>query len=203
VDLNPETRNSLLIELRDPANQQAWQEFTDIYRPLVYRLARMRGLQHADADDLSQQVLLSVAGAIGRWESDPQRARFRTWLKRVADNAITNALTRMKPDQGTGRTSVAIRLHAEPVANGPSSELLCIEYQREVFQWAARQIKDEFRRNTWDAFWLTSVEGVDINEVADQLNKSRGAIYIARSRVIRRLNEKVQSFDDVELGETK
>ncbi|HJN10352.1 MAG: hypothetical protein QGG09_11400 [Pirellulaceae bacterium] len=49
----PETRNSLLLKVRDPADADAWIEFAAIYRPVIYRLARRRGLQDADAEDLA------------------------------------------------------------------------------------------------------------------------------------------------------
>jgi len=65
-----ETRESLLIRLRDPQCDTAWQEFSAIYRPMVYRLARHSGLQDSDAEDVTQRVLLSVSGAIGEWRKD-------------------------------------------------------------------------------------------------------------------------------------
>ena len=61
--------------------------------PVVYRLALRKGLQHADAEDLAQQVLTAVSKAIDRWQTDPTRAKFRTWLHRIAQNAIINALS--------------------------------------------------------------------------------------------------------------
>lgn len=189
----PETRPSLLIRVRDASDHQAWYEFTEIYRPVIYRLARARGMQHADAEDLAQQVLLAVANSIGRWEENSRRARFRTWLRRVANNAIINALTRGVPDRAEGGSD---RLIEQPVPEGPDSDLLRIEYRREVFRWAARQIRGEFQTATWDAFWLTAVEGCDVNEVARTLEKSRGAVYAAKSRVMRRLREKIKEFEE-------
>ena len=203
MNQDPETRHSLLIEIQDPTNQSAWDEFTTIYRPLVYRIARIQGLQHADAEDLAQQVLVSVAGAIHRWESDPQRARFRTWLKRVADNATINALTRTNPDRGSGDTGTLMRLKIEPSSEGPSSDLLKIEYRREVFRWAANEVRKEFRSESWEAFWLSSVKALPIKEVALSLGKTAGAVYVARSRIIRRLQEKIQEFDEAMSHELK
>ncbi len=78
---------------------------------------------------------------------------------------------------------------------GPNSDLLRLEYRREVFRWAARQVRKEFHQATWDAFWLTAVEGGTVEVVAEELAKSRGAIYAARSRVIRRIQEKVTEHE--------
>jgi RNA polymerase sigma-70 factor (ECF subfamily) len=189
----PETSESLLVRVRDASDQEAWFEFAEVYRPVIYRLARVRGMQHADAEDLAQQVLMAVSGAIGRWEQDPQRARFRTWLRRVAHNAIINAITRGGPDRAAGGTDM---LTEHPTPEGPDSDLLRTEYRREVFRWAARQIRDEFQTATWDAFWLTAVEGQDAEAVAQMLGKNVGAIYAAKSRIMRRLREKIGEFEE-------
>jgi RNA polymerase sigma-70 factor (ECF subfamily) len=65
-----------------------------------------------------------------------------------------------------------------------------------VFRWAADQIRQEFRPATWDAFWLTAIENQSVEQTAQQLGLSCGTIYAARSRIMRRLKEKVYEFDD-------
>ncbi len=102
----PETRDSLILQVKDPENQEAWEEFAQIYRPVIRRIAIARGLQDADAQDLAQHVLVAVAGAIGRWEKTNPSTRFRHWLRRIARNAIINALTRRPLDQAAGGTSL-------------------------------------------------------------------------------------------------
>ena len=84
----PKTRASLILRLRSPEDAAAWQEFVDIYQPLVYRLARARGLQDADAFDTTQEVLTRVAGAINRWDPDPERGSFRGWISRITRNLV-------------------------------------------------------------------------------------------------------------------
>ncbi len=195
MNSTPETRPSLLIRIRDPADQAAWNEFVEIYRPLILRLARYKGMQDADADDVAQQVLAAVATAVQQRKHDPQRAKFRTWLGRVANNAILNGLTRRKPDRGSGDSALLALLNAHKSHSGPDSDLLRLEYRREVFRWAARQVRKEFHQTTWDAFWLTAVEGHTVETVAQQLAKNQGAIYAARSRVTRRIQEKVTEYD--------
>jgi RNA polymerase sigma-70 factor (ECF subfamily) len=191
----PETRASLIVRLRDRSDQEAWGEFVVIYRPVVYRLARRKGLQHADAEDLAQQVLSAVANAVDRWEPDERRGRFRTWLYRIAHNLILNALTRRAPDRAAGTGTADDVLAAWPAGDGPASDLVRTEYRREVFNWAARQIRDEFQADTWDAFWRTAVEGRPIADVAATLGKTAGGIYAARGRVMRRLREKVSEWE--------
>ncbi len=195
MNSTPETRASLLIRVRDPADQAAWHEFVEIYRPVILRLARQKGMQDADAEDVAQQVLVSIARAVEQREHDPRRAKFRTWLGRVAHNAILNALTRKKPDRGSGDSALLAVLTQHESHTGADSDLLRLEHRREVFRWAARQVRKEFHQTTWDAFWQTAVECRAVDDVAEELAKNRGAIYAARSRVMRRIQEKVTEYE--------
>jgi RNA polymerase sigma factor (sigma-70 family) len=195
MTLPPDTRASLLLRVRDPADQAAWHEFVEIYWPVIHRLARLKGMQSADADDIAQQVLVAVSKAVEKREHDSKRARFRTWLDRVARNAILNALTRGKPDRAAGGLDANQLLEQHARADGPDSDLLRLECRREVFRWAARQIREEFQDATWEAFWQTAIEGRDCDAVANELKKSTGSIYMARSRVMKRLQEKVAEYE--------
>jgi len=191
----PDTRLSLLARLHDPSDQEAWREFVEIYRPVILRFAQRKGMQAADGDDIAQVVLTAIAKAVERRKHDPQRARFRTWLRRVANNAILNALTRRRPDRGSGDSAVQSLLDQHASDQGPESDLLQLEYRREVFRWAGRQVRKEFRQDTWDAFLLTSIEGRPVDAVAKELDKNPGAIYAARSRIMRRIQEKVAEYE--------
>ena len=191
----PETRPSLLIRVRDPADSAAWQEFVEVYRPVILRFAQLKGIQAVDAEDIAQEVLVAVAKAVEQREHDPKRAKFRTWLRRVANNIILDALTRGKPDCVTGDSSLQAILAQKESRNGPDSDLLRLEYRREVFHWAARQVRKEFREETWIAFWQTAVEERSVEDVARELGKGLGAIYTARSRVIRRIQKKVTEHE--------
>ncbi len=120
----PATRQTLIVKLRDPADAAAWREFAAIYRPLVYRLARRRGLQDADAHDLCQEVFGAVARSIGRYDPDPSRGSFRGWLSRIARNLLINALTRPAHRlRGSGSTSVREALESHP-ADDPSASAI-------------------------------------------------------------------------------
>lgn len=189
----PETRPSLLLRLRDAANQQAWSEFLEIYQPLIQRLVRQRGLQEADACEVTQEVLIAVSGAIGRWETDASRGSFRGWLATIARNLVVNFLIRQsRHPRGTGDSDFARWLDDIPAADCGESQLFDLERRRQVFLWATEEIESEFRSDTWRAFWETSVVGRAVSEVASELKMSAGAVYVARSRVMKRLREKVE-----------
>src|SRR6516162_10117143 len=102
----PPTRASLLVRLRDPQDEAAWAQFVDLYGPLIYGYARKQGLQDADAADLSQEVLGSVAGAVGRLEYDPARGAFRNWLFTIVRRKLST-WRRGRRNDPTGRIDVA------------------------------------------------------------------------------------------------
>jgi RNA polymerase sigma factor (sigma-70 family) len=196
----PATRRSLIVKLRDPADNAAWHEFVTLYEPLVYRLARHKGLQDADANDLCQEVFRAVSQAIADWDPDPVRGRFRGWLSRIARNLLINFLTR-RPHQlrGSGATSVQGLLEAQPAPDPSATAFFEAEYRKRLFQWAADEVKNEFTPATWTAFWRTAIEGRSPKDVATGLGISAGAVYIARSRVIARLRQRVEERSDGEI----
>jgi len=194
----PETRNSLLLKVRNPADADAWEEFAAIYRPAIYRLARRRGLQDADAEDLAQRVLVSVSAAIRTWEKDERRGTFRAWLLRIARNAIINALTRKPRDAAVGGIDLSEQLDAHSPEHSAINELIEDEHRRAVFRWAAAEVRAEFHHTTWLAFQLTAVDGMSVDDAAAELGKSTGSVYAARSRVMRRLKAKVLEFQSDE-----
>ncbi|HEX4071044.1 MAG TPA: sigma-70 family RNA polymerase sigma factor [Planctomycetaceae bacterium] len=193
----PDTRASLIIRLSDADNEEAWDEFVRLYQPVVYRLARRRGFQHADAEELVQEVMLAVARAAEGWVPDPQRGRFRTWLHRIARNLMVNFLTRRKHQVwGTGKSDVQQMLEAQSDAQSAVTQMFEVEYRRETFRWAASQVQREVKENTWRAFWLSTIDDLPAAEVARQLKISVGSVYIARSRVMARLRQLVKSATD-------
>lgn len=192
----PETRNSLILRLPDQRDVEAWDRFVSIYEPLVYRLARAKGFQDADAREVVQEVLIAVSGAVGRWKPDAARGRFRDWLFRIARNLMINFMTRRHHRSiGHGDAAIAELLENQIDLACEESTTFDLEYRREIFRWAAERVRNHVKPKTWQAFWLTSVESRSVQDVADELHMSVGAIHIARSRVLGRLRETVQTFE--------
>lgn len=189
------TRVSLLVRLRDGTNHDAWQEFARLYSPVIYGFARKRGLQDADAADLMQEVMRSVSSAIGRLEYDRSAGTFRGWLFTITRNKVFNFLSarRIRP-QASGDTTTNRLLASQPAAS-EESDAWELEYQRRVASLALERIKSAFQEKTWRAFTLTAIDGIAAAEAASQTGLSPGAVYVAKSRVLARLKEEVESIE--------
>jgi RNA polymerase sigma factor (sigma-70 family) len=194
----PITRPSLLVRIRDSQDEAAWDQFVEIYAPLVYGFCRRRGLQDADAADMTQEVLHSVSRAAKDLDYDPARGSFRSWLFTVVRNKVSTFLSRRKPaDHGGGGTDAYNVLCEQPEADQATQAAQWDrEYDRQLFAWAAAQIRGAFAESTWKAFWLTAVEGKSGKEAARELGLSVAAVYLAKGRVMTRLKEQVQQVHE-------
>lgn len=190
------TRPTLLLRMRDAADQQAWSEFVEIYGPLIRHFARRRGLQDADAADLSQDVLHTVASHIGRMDYDPHRGRFRGWLFTITRNKLSDYLSRrQRQQQATGDTDFGQLLQQIP--DEQSDEQVWNEHhQWHLFLWAANQVRDEFRDKTWQAFWSAAIDDQPAATIAQDLSMSVGAVHIAKSRVLARIRQMIGAIEE-------
>ena len=191
----PATRPSLLLRLRDPRDTAAWRQCVEVYGPAVYGYARRRGLQDADAGDVTQDVLRSVLQAIGGLDYDPAAGSFRGWLFTLVRRRLADHRDRAgRQCAGTGDSAVLAALRDLP---GPDADAGAWdeEWERARFAWAADRVRGRMAADAWQAFWQTAVDGVRPADVADRLGMPVARVYLARSRVMARLREELQGLD--------
>ncbi len=184
----PETRLSFLNSVSN-AEPAAWRKFHELYGPIIFSYARRKGLQDADAHELLQDVLLQVYKYLPSFEYDQTKGRFRAWLQTVTKNQVAKFF-RSKGRKFEINDSEGI-LDFQSSENGPESRLL-----RNVVTQAQEEIRDSFHPDTWRAFELTWNEQVDVATTAKQLNRTVGWVYVAKSRVLKKLTEQVVHFFD-------
>jgi len=190
------TRASLILRLKDAEDVAAWDDFAAIYAPVIFRVATSRGFQAADAENLVQEVFLAVANSVASWLEREDRGRFRAWLLRIARNESIDMLTE-RATRPLGRDgSTADRVLANLPARDEFSNALDLEYERAVFHWAAEEVRAVVSEQTWDAFWLTSIDGLSVTEVAERLKIRPGNVYVARSRMMSRIKQLVEDYED-------
>lgn len=196
----PPTQPTLLVRIRDAQDQEAWERFVDLYAPLVYGFLRKRGLQDADAADLTQDVLRVVAVAAQRLEYDARLGSFRGWLFTIVQNRLTDHWRKEGiREHGAGDSQAHEQLHALPQPGLDSTAEWDADYHRQLFQYAAGVVRQDFSEVTWQAFWQTAVEGQPGKTVAEKLGLTVAAVYLAKGRVMTRLKDQVRQLIGEEL----
>ncbi len=178
------TRASLLIQIRDPGNRSAWQEFDEIYRPMLKRVALARGLDAADADDITQQCMVAVHNHIKSFEYDPAKGRFKSWIRTLANNRIRNLRRVRRPyqpdDEDFDRT--------EGREQAPDAVFDRIWLETHL-QFCFRKIESELGRPDFLAFKNYVIDEQPVTEVCRELGLTPGRLYKIEWRVTRRMRQ--------------
>jgi RNA polymerase sigma-70 factor (ECF subfamily) len=187
---SPTTRISLLVRLRDPADAEAWQTFVDVYAPLVYSYCRRKGLQEADASDVTQEVLTEVARSIPGFTYDSSRGRFRDWLGTLARRRLQRffAARNQAPQAGGGGLDDV----AAADLDGDWAET----FHARVLQVALERARPHFEPTTWRAFELVWLENRAPNDVAAEVGVPIEKVYVAKSRALKALRQLVLDLAD-------
>jgi RNA polymerase sigma-70 factor (ECF subfamily) len=178
------------VRLRDEAS---WTRLLALYGPLVEYWCR-RGGGEADAGDLVQEVFLAVSQDLERFEHRGPGS-FRGWLRGITRHKLLDyyrKAQRQAPAEG-GSTALQ-RLQEIPDPQPGSSE--DADEVSGLYRRALELIRSEFEERTWQAFWLSAVEGRETSAVATELGMSPVAVRIAKSRVLARLRAETDQLID-------
>jgi RNA polymerase sigma factor (sigma-70 family) len=192
MNSTPETRYSLIARLCNAGDVIAWSEFTTIYQPIVHRICLQKGLQHADAIDVTQEVLAKVASAVGKFDGNREGSTFRGWLYRVTRNMIADFFRSRNRNPLVNAQSWP-ETEIQHV-NEDDGSIFQLEFKRQIFWLVAQEIREQVHAQSWQAFWATEVEQRPVEEVAQELNLKRGSVYMARSRIFARLRHAVDQI---------
>ncbi len=186
------TRPSLLLQIRDGADADAWRTFMTIYVPIVYRYACRHGLQDADAADLSQEVMGKVARAIRTFEYHPDRGRFRDWLFTIVRQRLTlhYECAAGRPERLVSSGELEYLRQSPEHSDADWSD----EFNAQVLQVALDRARPHFEPITWRAFERVWLENRSAAETAHELCQQINFIYYAKSRVLKRVKEEVQEI---------
>jgi RNA polymerase sigma factor (sigma-70 family) len=186
------TRPSLLMRIRDRNDEESWRTFVMIYAPLVYRYCSRRGLQDADAADLTQDVLERVARAIRSFEYQPAQGLFRNWLLTITRRQLAEFHQKVarRPEQSVVSSLLERISEDENRADADWNQ----DFTDRVLQVALDRSRPSFEPTTWRAFESVWIENRSAAETADALSLSVDLVYYSKSRVLKRLKEEVHEI---------
>jgi len=181
------------MRLRDRSDTVGWQEFQDRYGELLYRYARSVGASHSDAEDVVQEVVMYLFKAMDGFEYDVRKGRFRGYLRA----SIVNALARKRKKDAKQASPVDpqnfdfVKAKTDAGSDGRWER----EWRLHRLRWALRSIADEFEEKTMQAFQLHVLGGLSVDDTAGEIGISKASVYQAKSRVLKRVREQLESVD--------
>lgn len=185
------TSLSLVYQLRDPRDDAAWERFVRLYSPMLIACVKRLGLQHAEAIDVVQEVMLLLQRKMPEFEYDAGK-RFRGWLNTVTVNKCRDWLRSRKRNALQAESGQLRRL-----SEGDDIEVFTEkEYRDHLVRQALSLMQNEFEEKTWKACWEHTVSDRPAAEVAEELGMTANAVYLAKSRVLRRLREELAGLLD-------
>ena len=171
---------------------EAWRRLAHLYGPLVYQWCRQQGLQASDAEDVVQEVFLTVAAKVPLFRHDRPDDTFRGWLWTITRHKLGHWIRRQRvKEQPAGGTDAQRRLQAAAMPEELSGSASANDAGAVagVYQRALQLIRTEFEDRSWEAFRRLVLEGQGAADVAADLGMTRNAVYVTKSRILRRLRE--------------
>ncbi|MEM7316344.1 MAG: sigma-70 family RNA polymerase sigma factor [Planctomycetota bacterium] len=193
MDHSYTTRLSLLGRLKDdPDDQASWSEFVARYQPMIQRWCRSFGLQPADANDVTQNVLLKIARQMRRFEYRKD-GKFRAWLRTVVYHAWCDYLQTHKW-KGTGDEAIHGLLQSVE-ARDDLIQKIEDEYDQQLFDEASRLVQRRVDSHIWLAFEHMALKHKSAKETAEELGITEGSAYVSKSRVQRMLTDEIANLE--------
>ena len=193
-----QTRESLLLRLKDSRDESAWLEFYQIYGRLIFGYALQFNISYAEAEDIVQEVCVKVFRQIIRFDYSPMQGRFLGWLKTITRNAVIDYLRRK---QNRTKTSRAFSRHVEATLksiDAKDEELWRQEWQKALYEVALERVRERVGEETYRVFYEYVLENRSAEDVASEVAMDANAVYAVKHRVLRYLREEVQHILDSE-----
>ncbi len=189
------TNTDLLERLLDSADQEIWREFDERYRQVVVAFARRLGLQEADAADAAQDALIQFAKQYRAGKYDRDRARLRSWLLGIAKRCAIAQQRKQRRQKGWRGESAFDQRPPDATINDVWEE----EWRNAILRQSMHELRAEAKIHsaTIHAFELYAYENLPVKEVAEAVGMTVNQVYVAKSRVIKRLQEIMGQLEDV------
>lgn len=166
-----------------------------LYAPLIQFWCCQLGLQASDADDIVQEVLLTVAARVGDFQRNRAEGSFRGWLRTITRHKLGDFIRADGRRQRTWDelTPPQTLVPAARPAEEPEGQTLDNE-TRLIFNRVLELIHSRFEDSTWRAFLRVVKDGAAPRDVAQELNMSVESVYQAKSRVLRRIRHELREL---------
>jgi RNA polymerase sigma-70 factor (ECF subfamily) len=188
---------SLLVRVQ-ARDDDAWRQVCRLYAPVVETWGRQRGVPQHDLGDVRQDVFLAAAAGIADFQRQREGQTFRGWLYGITHFKVLDYWRRRaKQPHAAGGSDAQqmLRELPEEISAEASGDALAAD-RSGVYRRALELVRGEFTDQSWQAFWKTAIEEQSAAEVGAELGMKPGAVYVAKSRVLKRLRETLSGLED-------
>ncbi len=194
-DSGTRTGSVLLLLLGNPGDRERWNAFVDRHGPKIFSWCRQRGLQEADAEDVTQEVLTQLVQKLRNFTYDPHKGTFRGWLKTLTHHAWCDYVEKHRR-AGIGEADQAAVARLENVeAREDLLAALAEVFDLELLAEAQARVQLQVSPRDWNIFRVLAIEGRPGPEVARELGMTVTAVLMARSRVQQKLRQEIRRLE--------
>ena len=198
------TRASLLSRLRNWDDQESWKDFFDTYWKLIYNTAVKAGLTDAEAQDVVQETVITVAKKIRKFRYDPELGSFKSWLLKTTRWRILDYVNRARIKEGPlprrrRRDEADDTRTTELVENPAGADLVKIwdaEWQSNLIGAATDRVKRRVRPKHYQMFELHVLKELPVAQVAKALGVSKAQVHLAKHRISRLVKKEIQHLEN-------
>ena len=192
-----ETSLSLLDRARGNVTDEAWQHLAEVYSALLRSWLVRFEIASADADDLVQEVLLTISRELRQFEHSGRPGAFRHWLRTVLVHRLRDfwRSRKYRPD-AIGGSTWAEQLDQLADESSNASREWNLEHDRHVMARLLESVRPRFEPKTWEAFQRQTIGGQRADVVSAELGMPLNSVYVARSRVLSTLRREAAGLID-------
>jgi len=196
------TRKTLIHRLRETnSDTSSWSEFYDLYHKLVRSVALKAGLSPTDAEDVVQDTFFKVSKSIQKFDYDPRKGRFRSWLCLITKQQVANHYRKAKklPELPASWNEDPDEPHVDiPDPTNNWEAIWEAEDRKHTIHLALTRLKERVKPKPYQIFLAHCIKGMDVKEVASIMEVSSNEVYLAKSRVMPLFEEEIQALSSTE-----
>jgi RNA polymerase sigma factor (sigma-70 family) len=191
-----QTRITLLEKIRDQHDNKAWSDFAQYYRKFIYNIIRRMNMNHHDAEEIVQNVMLKSWNKLPEFDYDPGRGRFRGWLCRVTGNEVRLFIRKQKHNfKNISLDDEDTYIKADNFTEPEIEKIAEEEWKHYLPDLAWKNIKSRFEENAKKTFLMLK-DNISPKEIAQKLNIAESTVYVHKKRVLDKIKLEVNRLNN-------
>lgn len=193
MNKTPKTKATLIQRLKEKYDHESWKQFDFKYKSFIYRIIRGLNVQHHDAKDIGQDVVIKAWKKLPEFDYNTRKGRFRNWLAKITSNTVKDFFRKQKANYNN------IVCTATQIAscNFTQTDVEKIE-EKEWKEFILEQARKKLARNLSQKsqkFLELLQEGKSVENISKELKMTPNSIYVQKKRVLEKLKKEIADLE--------